>query len=130
MALLPVRQRQFHALLSHAHADKEIVDRYTLYFRERHSQQVITDRITHAVMMIADISEENLNTCIEASIARGAGQRFHLVACEPRRRPPFIFRDQQVWYYANDIELLALIHRIAYPYRRRVVNWELPKLSL
>jgi hypothetical protein len=71
------------------------------------------------------ISEDNLNTCIEAGIARGAGTRFHLAARTPRRRPPFMFRDQQVWHYANDIELLGRIHRIAYPYRRRVLNWEL-----
>jgi len=88
-------------------------------------QRVITGRIRDAFMMIADISEENINTCIEAGIARGAKTRFHLVASEPRRRPPFMFRDQQVWHYADDVDLLGKIHRIVYPYRRRVLNWEL-----
>lgn len=93
--------------------------------REGNIQQVISDLISTATMMIADISEDNLNTCIEAGIARGAGTRFHLAARAPRRRPPFMFRDQQVWHYADDIELFGRIHRIAYPYRRRVLNWEL-----
>jgi hypothetical protein len=89
-------------------------------------QRVITERISEAFMMIADISAENINTCIEAGIARGARTRFHLVASEPRRRPPFMFRHQQVWHYADDVDLLGKIHRIVYPYRRRVLNWELP----
>ena len=36
-----------------------------------------------------------------------------------------MFRDQQVWHYANDLELLGIIHEIADLYRRRVLNWEL-----
>ncbi len=88
-------------------------------------QRVITQRIQDAFMMIADISAENINTCIEAGIARGANTRFHLLASEPRQRPPFMFRDQQVWHYADKADLLGKVHRIVYPYRRRVLNWEL-----
>ena len=90
-------------------------------------QEVIADRIRNAFIMIADISADNLNTCIEAGIARGANTHFHLVASEPRQRPPFMFRDQQVWHYADDVDLLGKVHRIVYPYRRRVLNWELPR---
>ena len=95
--------------------------------REGQIQQTITQRIAHALMVAADISEDNLNTCIEAGIARGANARLHLVARGPRRRPPFMFRDQQVWFYEDDVELVGMMHRIAYPYRRRILNWELPK---
>lgn len=95
--------------------------------REGQIQEVITRQILQAFALIADISEDNLNTCIEAGIARGANIRYHLVAQEPRRRPPFMFRDQQVWHYNNDVELLGKIHRIVFPYRRRILNWELPK---
>jgi hypothetical protein len=77
-------------------------------------------------MMIADISDQNLNTCIEAGIARGAGTRLHLVAREPRRSPPFMFRDQQVWHYSDDVALLGIVFRLVYPYRRRVLSTELP----
>ncbi len=90
-------------------------------------QEVIAGQIRNAFMMIADISADNLNTCIEAGIARGANTRLHLVAREPRQRPPFMFRDQQVWHYADDVDLLGKIHSIVYPYRRRVLNWELSR---
>lgn len=95
--------------------------------REGQIQQEIAKRISRAAFLIIDISEDNLNTCIEAGMAVGAGTRFHLVARKPRRRPPFMFRDQQVWYYGDDVELLGIVHRIAHPYRRRVLNWELQK---
>ena len=93
--------------------------------REGQIQQIITKRIAQASMVTSDISEDNLNTCIEAGIARGANARLHLVARAPRRRPPFMFRDQQVFFYSDEVELLGIMHRIAYPYRRRVLNWEL-----
>ena len=85
-------------------------------------QQIISDQIAGASLVIADISNENLNTCIEAGIARGAQRRCYLMAQGPPRRPPFMFRDQQVWYYADDTELIGLIHRLIYPHRRRVLN--------
>jgi len=93
--------------------------------REGQIQQVIIDAVRRAFFVIADISEENLNTCVEAGVALGAGRRLHLVAEAPRRRPPFMFRDQQVWHYSNDAELVGKVHRIAFPYRRRVLNAEL-----
>lgn len=88
-------------------------------------QKTICERIAQATLVIADISNEKLNTCIEAGIARGAGRDLYLVAIEPRQKPPFIFRDMQVWFYSNDLELLGILYRIAYPYRRRVLNHEL-----
>ncbi|HEY3473810.1 MAG TPA: hypothetical protein VGK56_04320, partial [Anaerolineales bacterium] len=84
-------------------------------------------RIRGAFMMVADITQENLNTCIEAGIAMGARRRLHLVARGPRQKPPFMFRDQQVWYYNNDVELLGIIHNLVRPYRRRIINYELQR---
>ncbi len=97
--------------------------------RQGQIQQEIVKRITSAFMMLADISEENLNTCIEAGIAVGAKTPIHLLAGGPRHKPPFMFRDQQVWYYENDIDLLGIIHNLVRPYRRRIINYEL-KTSL
>jgi TIR domain len=94
--------------------------------REGQVQELITKKISDAFVMIADMSEDNVNTLIEAGIARGTGTRLHLVARGPRRRPPFMLRDQQVEYYSDDAELLGKVHRIIYPYRRRVLNYELP----
>ena len=52
--------------------------------REGQVQQLITKKICDAFVMIADISEDNINTLVEAGIARGAGTRLHLVARGPR----------------------------------------------
>jgi hypothetical protein len=74
--------------------------------------------------MIADITEDNLNTCVEAGIAKGTETKLNLIAKEPRKRPPFMFRDLKVFHYADDMELLAVVHRILHPYRRRILNYE------
>jgi hypothetical protein len=93
--------------------------------RQGQVQQAITEKIKNAFMMIADISADNINTCIEAGIARGADTPTNLVAYGPPQRPPFMFRDQQVWHYESDIELLGKIHSIVRDYRRRIINYEL-----
>jgi len=88
-------------------------------------QGVITSQIKESLVVLADITNENLNTCIEVGIARGAGCNYHLIAKKPRKSPPFMFRDQQVWFYDDEVELLGVIHKILFPYRRRVMNYEL-----
>jgi hypothetical protein len=93
--------------------------------REGQIQRVIVDAIRSAFLVVADVSEGNLNTCIEAGVALGAERRLHLVAAGPRRRPAFMFRDHQVWYYDDEVDLLGLAHRIGHPYRRRILNGEL-----
>ncbi|HSD60398.1 MAG TPA: toll/interleukin-1 receptor domain-containing protein [Burkholderiales bacterium] len=90
-----------------------------------HVQQDIVNAIGNAHLVIADVSDDNLNTCIEAGIARGAGRDLHLVARGPRRRPPFMFRDKEVTPYEDDLDLLGKLQRIAFRYRRRVLNREL-----
>ncbi len=94
-------------------------------FREGQIQQVITEQISQASMVIADISEGNLNSCIEAGIAIGTKRQLRLVAREPRDRTPYMLSNQKVFPYANDVELLGIIHQITFPYRRRVLNSEL-----
>lgn len=93
--------------------------------REGAVQKVITKKISDSFLMIADITEENINTLIEAGIARGAYKNYYLIARGKPRSPPFMFRDQQVWYYKDDVELIGYIHRLVYPYRRRILNYEL-----
>ena len=102
-------------------------------------QQQIIERIRSAYVMVADITgkghflPENIreelgtdcfyrfNTCIEAGIARGAGTELYIVSKTPRRSPPFMFRDINVRFYEDDCELLAIVHKILRPYRRRVL---------
>ena len=92
---------------------------------ESEIQKVITSRIKRALIVLADITGHNLNTCIEVGIARGSGRNFHLISKKPRIKPPFMFRDQQIWFYSDEVEKMGLIHKILLPYKRRVINYEL-----
>lgn len=91
--------------------------------RQGHIQQEIAKRVVGASIMIADVSEENLNTCIEAGMAMGAKVPLHLLAGGARRKPPFMFRDQQIWHYDNDVDLIGIVHNLVLPYRRHIVNY-------
>lgn len=90
-------------------------------------QEYIANKVIQAHLIIADISEENINTCIEAGIALGAqkADKLFLLQTGDRKRPPFMFRHLQVRSYQDDLFLIALIHKIVYPYRRRIINYEL-----
>jgi hypothetical protein len=85
------------------------------------AQRQIVDKISTSALAIFDISEDKLNTCIEAGIARGASVRYELVCKGPRRRPPFIFRDKQVFFYETTAELVGTIRKLVFDLRR-VVN--------
>lgn len=102
-------------------------------------QQQIIERIKNAYVMIADITGDSqchdcekpgteskdkmyrFNTCIEAGIARGANTTLFILAKEPRKSPPFMFRDMEVRYYNDDCELLALIHKDLRTHRRTIL---------
>lgn len=88
-------------------------------------QQQLVQRISNAFIVISDISEQRFNTCIEAGIARGAKRTLYLVAKGKRTTPPFMFRDMEVAYYDDECDLLAIIHKILFPHKRRVLNEEL-----
>jgi TIR domain len=93
--------------------------------RQGQIQQTIREQITHAFVVIADISQENINSCIEAGYALGANKILHLLASGPRHRAPFMLSDQQVWYYDDETELLGRIHALVAPYRRHILNPEI-----
>ena len=84
-------------------------------------QYEIINRIVNSRMMVADISKENLNTCIEAGIAIGANVPVHLISEDERHKPPFMFRDRQIWHYQNDLDLLGIVHKLVLPYRRLTI---------
>jgi hypothetical protein len=90
-----------------------------------HVQELIAKKIGEASVVIADLSENNLNTHIEAGIAIGAMRRLYLIARGERRSPAFMFRDREVEPYSDDTELLGILHRIVYTHRRRIMNYEL-----
>jgi TIR domain len=80
-------------------------------------QEQIANRIREAVFCIFDITDDRLNSCIEAGIALGGRANFELVCKVPRRRPPFMFRHRQVFFYDTHADLVGLLTRLAYPYR-------------
>jgi len=94
---------------------------------ESHIREAITEQIRQAFMVIADISKNNINSCIEAGIAIGAKRPLNLIARVPRGKVPFILSNYQVNNYSSDIDLLSTVHRITFPFRRRVLNSELPR---
>jgi hypothetical protein len=92
----------------------------------QHAQEEIIRSIQGALFMIADVSEEGgVNTLIEAGIARGAGTRLYLLASGEERMPRFMFRDVEMHFYRDELELTGHVHRIARRYRRRILNREL-----
>jgi hypothetical protein len=88
-------------------------------------QTAIRDKICQAFVVIADITEDNLNTCVEAGMALGAGANVELLASGKPRRPPFMLRDLQMPVYEDEVEQVGIIHNIARRYRRRILNAEM-----
>lgn len=84
-------------------------------------QMQIIGRIRDASFCLFDITEDRLNSCIEAGVALGANTPFELICRGPRRRPPFLFRHRQVWFYDSPTELVGLVRKLSLPFRR-VVN--------
>ena len=81
-------------------------------------------------MTIADISPDdqchhNLNVCIEAGVALGAGRKLRLLARGEPHRGPFMLSDYEVRFYNDDAELLGIIYSFVYPYRRYILNADL-----
>lgn len=92
---------------------------------EENLQSAIMRRLCQAFLVVADITDDNLNTCIEAGMSLAAGTNVELLARGKPRRPPFMLRSLQMPTYDSDMELVAVLHRILRPYRRRVINAEL-----
>jgi hypothetical protein len=88
-------------------------------------QAAIFEQVRQAFLVVGDISGDGVNTLVELGAARGAGVPHHIIWEGTPRRPPFMFRDEQVHFYTNDAELLGIIHRLVYPFRRRVLNNEM-----
>jgi hypothetical protein len=113
----------------------------------------ITDGILSASWFLSDFASEvdsktgriklNVNSCIEAGIALGAGfgmtaasggvERTIYAVCRDPQTPegktkdvPFMLRSSvTVEFYKDELDFLAKVHRIARQQRRRVINLEL-----
>ena len=71
-----------------------------------------------ASMVLADITGDSSNVYIEMGAALAAGVPVALLRKGPPGRPAFMLRDQQVYDYATDAELIGRAVRVTYPYRR------------
>ena len=85
-------------------------------------QQAIIDRIKKAYIMIADISGDRFNTYIETGIALGADVELFLVKQGDPKTPQFMYRNNEIKFYDDDCELLAVVHNELRKHRRKVLN--------
>ena len=108
-------------------------------------REAIVAKIIAANLVFADLAcitddasktlRPNLNTCIEAGIAMGARRPVFVTAldpasCNPEVRDkttqlPFMFRNHSIQWYADAVDFLAQIHRLALATRRRIINDEI-----
>ncbi|HEV7240481.1 MAG TPA: toll/interleukin-1 receptor domain-containing protein [Thermoanaerobaculia bacterium] len=88
----------------------------------------VARKLREALLVVADITDNNVNRCVEAGIAHAAGVRVELVAKGERRKLPFMLRAMTPTLdktYKNHVEQIGVFHKIVRPYRRRVINVEL-----
>jgi hypothetical protein len=90
---------------------------------EQHVQEGVARRIKNAAFVIADVSDDNKNSLIEAGIAMGSGTPLHLICRRPddgafKRR--FMFEDMEMNWYDNGLDKVGIVHKIARLYKRRV----------
>jgi hypothetical protein len=88
-------------------------------------ETAIMSEIGKATLVLGDLTDDNVNVCIEIGMALALGRRIEVFARGESRRPPFMLRALQMPTYRDDVELLALVHKLVRPYRRRVINAEL-----
>jgi len=81
-----------------------------------------TDRVKGAAALIADVADGQLDPWVLAGFARGANTPVHVIARASAPQPR-LFRDK-VSYYANDVERVGLVHKFAFDYRRRLLDFE------
>lgn len=84
-------------------------------------QREILRSVTKATLALADISKNAANVYIELGAARAFNVPVAILRQGPPARPVFMLRDQQVWDYSTDADLLARVVRIIYPYRRSLL---------
>jgi hypothetical protein len=85
-------------------------------------QREILRSVAGASLVLADISGEGPNVYVELGAARGADVPVAILRRGAPGRPVFMLRDQQVWDYSKDADLLGRVARIVYPHRRSLID--------
>jgi hypothetical protein len=107
---------------------ERVTGMHTIVGNEIHEeplQSAIMNRICKAFVVLADLTDDNVNACIEAGMALATGTNVELIARGKPRRPPFMLRTLQMPTYNDDVEQIGVVHKIIRPYRRRIINVEL-----
>ena len=92
-------------------------------------RETIARQISQASLVIADITGNNINSCIEAGMAVGANRPLALIGQGLRHQPPFMLGNYQMYPYDSDLEMLGIIHKLVFPFRRRIINSEVASRS-
>jgi len=85
----------------------------------------IQEAIRRAAVVIADITDDYVNVCIEVGMAKIVGRPYEMVCKGPTRSAAFMIRGPNILFYNDDLELHGALHRIARAHRRRIINTEL-----
>ncbi|MEO8971769.1 MAG: toll/interleukin-1 receptor domain-containing protein [Ktedonobacteraceae bacterium] len=93
-------------------------------------RETIAKQISQATLVIADITGDNINSCIEAGMAVGANRPLVLIGNGVRHQPPFMLGNYQMYSYDNNLEMLGIIHKLVFPFRRRIINSEVASRSI
>ena len=95
--------------------------------RGQEQARQIQDALQTAALVIADITGDNVNVCIEVGIAKIVGRPYEIISKGETRSGPFMIRGPNIAFYNNDLELYGIVHRVARAHRRRIINAELPR---
>jgi hypothetical protein len=111
------------------HIVEELVEAVTIlpcmlgeYVQGDALQREILRSVTQAKLVLADISKNAANVYVELGAARAANVPLAILRQGPPGRPIFMLRDQQVWDYSTEADLLGRIVRVIYPYRRSLLS--------
>lgn len=85
----------------------------------------VRNAVCNAFLVIADLTDDNINSCIEAGMVLAVGTNLELLSAGRQRRPPFMLRERNMPAYSDEVQKIGLIHKISLPYRRRIINEEL-----
>jgi len=110
------------------HMVERVTGMPTVTGNEIHEEPIhsaIVEKIRRAFLVLADITDDNVNVCIEAGMGLAAGRNVAILTGGRARRPPFMLRSLQLSHYADELAQVAVVHKIVRPYRRRIINAEI-----
>jgi hypothetical protein len=93
--------------------------------RGQEQAKEIQQKVRSAALVVADITGDNVNVCIEAGMAKITGRPYELISAGDKRSGPFMIRGPNILFYKNELELYGALHRVARVHRRRIINSEL-----